>query len=69
MMKAEEFENKSWWGELNEDIRELLSESLLLLEKVKGWNEEFHDYSFVVFPAAKAYEGFEEVCCLKSISR
>lgn len=29
-----------------------------MLERVADWGEAFHDYSFVVFPAAKAYEGF-----------
>lgn len=50
--------NKPWWTYLEEDLRELLGESFLLLSQVEGWNEKFHDYSFVVFPAAKAYEGF-----------
>lgn len=48
----------SWWKYLYHDIKELLEESILLCERVKGWDEKFHDYSFVVFPAAKAYEGF-----------
>lgn len=39
-------------------MRELLKEALLLIEKVERWGTNFHDYSFVVFPAAKAYEGF-----------
>ena len=49
---------KPWWGYLEEDLQELLQESFLLLQKVADWGEEFHDYSFVVFPSAKAYEGF-----------
>lgn len=40
------------------DIQELMRESVLLAEKVGTWDEKFEDYSFVVFPAAKAYEGF-----------
>jgi hypothetical protein len=31
---------------------------LTLLDDAKIWKKKFHDYSFVVFPAAKAYEGF-----------
>jgi len=46
-----------WWNYLAPDLKELFLESLLLLEKTKQWNDKFHDYSFVVFPAAKAYEG------------
>lgn len=52
-------EERPWWSYLEEDLQELLKESLLLLSifEVKG-RQEFHDYAFVVFPAAKAYEGF-----------
>lgn len=54
---------KKWWNYLEEDLQELFSESFLLrklfAEKVKvEKSEEFHDYSFIVFPAAKAFEGF-----------
>jgi len=43
---------------VEEDIRELLLTTELLINKVGDWQEKFHDYAFVVFPAAKAYEGF-----------
>lgn len=49
---------KPWATYVEEDIRELLQESQILLKVVPQWGEKFHDYSFVVFPAAKAYEGF-----------
>lgn len=49
---------KVWWSYLEEDLQELLKESTLLSDRVEKWNERFHDYAFVVFPAAKAYEGF-----------
>jgi hypothetical protein len=57
---------KVWWGYIEDDLKDLLKESVLLLtifeERAKAWKEkgreEFSDYSFVVFPAAKAYEGF-----------
>jgi hypothetical protein len=51
-------EKKVWFSYLEHDIIELLRESLLLSKSVEKWEEKFHDYSFVVFPAAKAYEGF-----------
>jgi len=47
-----------WWDYINEDLQELLRESTLLVNRVGSWDETFHDYAFVVFPAAKAYEGF-----------
>ena len=49
---------KPWWGYIEEDIKELLLEAQLLVDKASAWEEKFHDYAFVVFPAAKAYEGF-----------
>lgn len=58
-------EKKAWWGYLEEDLQELLQQSFLIKEfllgqgaDLPGGRREFHDYSFVVFPAAKAYEGF-----------
>lgn len=57
---------KIWWHYLDEDLRELLNESVLLLtifeNETSGVTAQikrsFHDYSFVIFPSAKAYEGF-----------
>lgn len=51
-------EKKNWWEYLEKDLQGLLREATLLIEKVGLWDEKFHDYSFIVFPAAKAYEGF-----------
>lgn len=53
-----DLKSKPWYDYLEEDIRELLAESFQLVTAVKSWPDHFHDYSFVVFPAAKAYEGF-----------
>jgi len=49
---------KPWYNYLEEDLRELLEQSFELINKVPSWQDGFHDYSFIVFPAAKAYEGF-----------
>lgn len=51
-------EDRVWWDYLEEDLQELLKESVLLATKAEAWTQKFHDYSFIVFPAAKAYEGF-----------
>lgn len=51
-------ETKVWWSFIHHDLQELFRESLTLFNKVSEWEEKFHDYAFVVFPAAKAYEGF-----------
>lgn len=68
----EAINKKPWWNYVHEDIRELILQSLLLLKTADRWESDassrvkydsferhrFHDYSFVVFPAAKAYEGY-----------
>lgn len=54
----EPVDKKIWWSYLGEDLQELLGEALLLSDIVGKWETKFHDYAFIVFPAAKAYEGF-----------
>lgn len=58
-------ENKVWWHYIEEDLQELMVATEFLVNVVKSWGGDlpsgskvFHDYSFVVFPIAKAYEGF-----------
>jgi len=53
-----DLEKHNWWSYIHGDLKDLLRESYFLIERVEKWEEEFHDYAFVVFPAAKAYEGF-----------
>jgi len=55
---SKDLKEKVWWDYLPKDLQGLLSESALLVNRVGGWSETFHDYAFIVFPAAKAYEGF-----------
>lgn len=65
METLEQLEKKVWWGYLGDDLQKLLKTSEFIYSEVKSWGvdlpggqREFGDYSFVVFPAAKAYEGF-----------
>lgn len=58
-------EKKVWWNYIEEDLQELLVLSEFLSNVVTSWGGDmpagkkvFSDYSFVVFPSAKAYEGF-----------
>ena len=58
-------EQKVWWNYLESDLQKLFETSIFLIKTVKSWGadlpggeKEFDDYAFVVFPAAKAYEGF-----------
>jgi len=55
---VESLQKKQWWTYLEGDLQELLNTAILLVNNVEGWEVKLHDYSFVVFPAAKAYEGF-----------
>lgn len=57
-MQINKLTQKLWWTYLADDLQELLRTSLLLTEESEDWTQKFHDYSFVVFPASKAYEGF-----------
>jgi hypothetical protein len=58
-----EFENTNWWNYSDEKMRDLMKQSYDLMERESRRVEEYkekpyHDYGFIVFPAAKAYEGF-----------
>jgi hypothetical protein len=72
MSSMGDLDSRAWWNYVNEDLKELLLQSLLLIEAANKWEtdtgetfgrgtipkERFRDYAFIVFPAAKAYEGF-----------
>lgn len=47
-----------WWNYLGKIQQDLIKQSLHLIEEESREREAHSDYSFVVFPAAKAYEGF-----------
>lgn len=55
---GKDLSKKPWWGYLEEDLQELVKEAFLLLDIFEKEPRGFHDYSFIIFPAAKAYEGF-----------
>lgn len=65
METLEQLEKRVWWDYLGEDLQKLIKSSEFIYHEVKSWgvdlpggSQEFDDFSFVVFPAAKAYEGF-----------
>jgi len=47
-----------WRLYLKPDLNEMVEVSQLLVEEYRGRSEAFTDFSFMVFPAAKAFEGF-----------
>ena len=52
------FDNQPFWQYLDFTQKELVKQSYYLLSWAKKHKNKLHDYSFVVMPAAKAYEGF-----------
>jgi len=55
------FEQSNWWKYLDTSMQELMSQSFKMIEREEvrsAMGETYTDYAFVVFPAAKAYEGF-----------
>lgn len=50
--------DEKWFTYLDEEIAGLVSLSYYLLDREEMVVESLYDYSFVVFPIAKAYEGF-----------
>jgi len=58
MEKLSNLEKKDWFKRLPITQRQLVEQSFYLLSEI-GYKEiEFYDYSFIVMPASKAYEGF-----------
>jgi len=57
-INMEVLQRKVWWNYIDTDLQELLKQSFLLLEAFEKEPRQFFDYSFIIFPAAKAYEGF-----------
>jgi hypothetical protein len=58
----EDYQKSVWWDYFEEPMKDLMKESFTQLAYEKGLIEQGgtpkHDYSFIVFSAAKAYEGF-----------
>jgi hypothetical protein len=48
----------SWYQYLDHGQRDLVEVAMALWERERVLGQQFHDYSFVVFPMAKAFEGF-----------
>lgn len=51
-------ETQPFWQYLDFTQKELIKQSFHLLNWAKRHRTKLHDYSFVVMPAAKAFEGF-----------
>lgn len=51
-------DKRIWWNYADEGIKNLLTEAEYLMKEGKKSNRHFSDYAYIVFPAAKAYEGF-----------
>lgn len=58
MQNSSQVTQEHWFESIPERPRTLLTLSLDLYEREVAQGSELEDYSFLVFPAAKAYEGF-----------
>lgn len=52
------FKDKKFWLYLNSTQQKLIKQSFQFLQWAKKTKLKIFDYSFIVMPAAKAYEGF-----------
>lgn len=52
------FEGEAWYEYLDETVKELVDLAYYLWDREKLSGEGLSDYSFIVFPMAKGYEGF-----------
>ncbi len=52
------FEKQDWFNKLNFTQQSLIKQSFYLLNWAKKNQDKLFDYSFIVMPAAKAFEGF-----------
>ena len=51
--------SQTWFQALSHDQQDLVTQAHILIDREKkDASGNFHDYSFIVFPMAKAYEGF-----------
>ena len=57
-MEFAEFFDATWYTILEEEAQVLVTQSVELIQREERLHSSFHDYSFLVFPMAKAYESF-----------
>lgn len=58
--------SSSWFSYLDLDLQRMVVLSIKLFESLSLSLEKYDDYSFVVFPMAKAYEGFLKYFLLRT---
>lgn len=49
---------RPWFSQLPQDQQELIELSIVLYQREQKMDSPLIDYSFIIFPFAKAYEGF-----------
>lgn len=59
-------QSQGWLKRLTLGQKDLLTQSLFLLSDMKAHPRKFYDYSFIVMPAAKAFEGFVKELLFKT---
>lgn len=61
-----DFTTSTWFTYIDLDLQKMVVLAYKLLEQQEVSLDRFDDYSFVVFPMAKAYEGFLKTFLLKT---
>lgn len=57
-MSFQAFFEATWYVFLEDEAKTQIMQSVELVEREHRMDSKFHDYAFVVFPMAKAYESF-----------
>lgn len=56
---------RPWFTSLSDDQQEMIELSIILYQRELNTNSSLSDYSFILFPIAKAYEGFLKLYLLE----
>ena len=65
MQSLSQLLEQPWFSKLPSDLQNLISMSVKLYVQEEEYQNSFSDYSFVIFPMSKAYEGFLKEYLLK----
>lgn len=65
MLSLDSYRQQAWFRFLPVDLQKLFELTLVLYEQQLENSQSFNDYSFLVFTAGKAYEGFLKYYLLK----
>jgi len=65
-LSLQNLQSQAWFVNLSPGQKDLLTQSLYLFSDMKTHKRKFYDYSFIVMPASKAFEGFVKELLFKT---